>query len=47
MIMPHVVRTVGRSTMTKQHQPRCSEEEFEPESSDPVPNPEGERSLAA
>ena len=30
MIMPNVVRTVGRSTMIKQYQQRCSEEEFEP-----------------
>ncbi len=30
MIMPNVVRTVCRSTMIKQYQQRCSEEEFEP-----------------
>ena len=32
MIMPNVVRIVGRSTMIKQYQQRCSEEEFEPQS---------------
>ena len=30
MIMPNIVRTVGRSTMIKQYQQRGSEEEFEP-----------------
>ena len=30
MIMPNVVRTVCRSTMIKQYQQRCSEEEFQP-----------------
>ena len=30
MIMPNVMRTVGRSTMIKQYQQRGSEEEFEP-----------------
>ena len=49
MIMPNVVRTVGRSTMIKQYQQRCSEEEFEPliKSSDPVPNSESKRSVTA
>ena len=30
MIMPNIVRTVGRSTMIKQYQQRSSKEEFEP-----------------